>query len=198
MTGPDDMLSYVNPSIADMLGYTPTSMVGRHPVEFVTPQNEELMREQLEARRSGNPLPCEMHGVVGGRWLSLLLMPTSMHDSGGSFLGSFSIIEPIGPRKTLHDQELDLARTARRIAARGETIYSPRRSENLDLSALTTREVEIASCLVSGKRPGEVARECYISVHTVRSHLKSIYRKLGIHSQLELSARFRRRTLREP
>ena len=192
MVRPDERFSYVNPALADMLGYSRESILGLHPLDLGGPQNVEIVREQLEARRSGIGAPYQMEGFARrGSWLSLLIMPTSMHDSAGSYLGGFSVIEPIGPRKTLHDQELDLARAARGIAAQGETIYSSRRRENLDLSALSAREVEIVSRLLGGNGPSAIAGECSISVHTVRSHLKSIYRKLGVHSQLELAARFR-------
>ena len=81
-----------------------------------------------------------------------------MHDSGGSYLGGSCVVEPIGPRKGLYDQELDLARTARRSAARARTHSSSRGSENLDLSALSAREVEIASCLLTGKGPERDSR----------------------------------------
>ena len=29
----------------------------------------------------------------------------------------------------------------------------------------------------------EIARELYLSVNTVRSHVKAVYRKLGVHSR---------------
>ncbi len=190
MVGPDERLSYVNQAFADMLGYAPKSMVGLHPLEFVT-KNAEIVREQLEATRLARPIPYELHGMVGGRRLSVLVMPTAMHDSGGSYLGGFSVNEVIGPRKTLHDQELDLARTAGGIAAQAEIISSAQRRQNLDLSVLSAREVEIARFLLSGKKSTAIAGAYHISVHTVRQHLKSIYRKLGVHSQLELTTKFR-------
>ena len=50
---------------------------------------------------------------------------------------------------------------------------------------LTTREVEILRLMVAGKRPNAIAEELYLSVNTVRSHLKKILSKLGVHSSVE-------------
>jgi DNA-binding CsgD family transcriptional regulator len=54
------------------------------------------------------------------------------------------------------------------------------------LSALSKREREIAARLVAGKRATEIADEFAISAHTARNHVKAVYRKLGVHSHLEL------------
>jgi two-component system, probable response regulator PhcQ len=51
---------------------------------------------------------------------------------------------------------------------------------------LSTREREIVEAIASGKRVREVAALFSISTHTVRNHLKAIYRKLNVRSQLEL------------
>jgi DNA-binding CsgD family transcriptional regulator len=40
-----------------------------------------------------------------------------------------------------------------------------------------------------------IARQCDISVHTCRGHIKSILHKLDVHSQLEAVAEARRRGL---
>ena len=53
---------------------------------------------------------------------------------------------------------------------------------------LSSRESEIVCALVRGKHVGEIARTLSISIHTIRNHLKSVYRKLGVHSQIELLA----------
>ena len=59
------------------------------------------------------------------------------------------------------------------------------------LDALSPREREIVGAVLSGKRVSAVARTLDISPHTVRNHLKSIFRKLGVHSQVELLGRLR-------
>ena len=59
------------------------------------------------------------------------------------------------------------------------------------LDGLSPREREIVGAVVTGKRVSAVARTLDISPHTVRNHLKSIFRKLGVHSQVELLGRLR-------
>jgi len=52
---------------------------------------------------------------------------------------------------------------------------------------LTERETEIIQLLVSGKRPKEVAEILHISLYTVNTHKKNIYRKLGVNHSYELA-----------
>lgn len=54
------------------------------------------------------------------------------------------------------------------------------------LSILSEREQEVALAIGRGMRAKEIGRDFVISPHTVRNHLKAIYRKLGISSQYEL------------
>ncbi|MCX4240069.1 DNA-binding response regulator [Paraliomyxa miuraensis] len=58
--------------------------------------------------------------------------------------------------------------------------------ELVELSTLSPREREVLRGLVNHKRPMSIAKDLYISHHTVRNHLKSIFTKLGVHSQAEL------------
>jgi DNA-binding NarL/FixJ family response regulator len=51
---------------------------------------------------------------------------------------------------------------------------------------LSTRENEIVQALSSGRRVKDIAQDLVISTHTVRNHLKAIYRKLNVRSQFEL------------
>ncbi len=60
-----------------------------------------------------------------------------------------------------------------------------------DLASLTQREREILVHLAAGQRVPAIAAELHISQHTVRNHLKSIYRKLGVGNQSELIERVR-------
>ena len=54
------------------------------------------------------------------------------------------------------------------------------------LGLLSTREREILGVFSEGRDVPAIAKRCHISPHTVRNHLKSIYRKLHVHSQREL------------
>ena len=54
------------------------------------------------------------------------------------------------------------------------------------VESLTRRERDVLQLLLDGRRVSSIARSLYLSPHTVRNHLKSIFRKLGAHSQSEL------------
>jgi DNA-binding NarL/FixJ family response regulator len=52
---------------------------------------------------------------------------------------------------------------------------------------ITERELEIIQLLVNGNRPKEVAEMLHISLYTVNTHKKNIYRKLGVNHSYELA-----------
>jgi len=56
----------------------------------------------------------------------------------------------------------------------------------MQLDALTKRELEILAELMEGGRVPSIGQKLFISQHTVRNHLRSIFSKLGVHSQAEL------------
>jgi DNA-binding NarL/FixJ family response regulator len=62
---------------------------------------------------------------------------------------------------------------------------------------LSERERQIVDALLIGEDAKTAARKLAISVHTVRNHLKAIYRKLSVHSQLELVSLFSREPARK-
>ena len=53
-------------------------------------------------------------------------------------------------------------------------------------STLTNKEKEIVSCLVDGLSYKMIATEENISIETVRTHIKNIYKKLQVHSKAEV------------
>jgi NarL family two-component system response regulator LiaR len=59
-------------------------------------------------------------------------------------------------------------------------------------SMLTDREWEVLDLLTSGARTEEIARTLVLSTETVRSHLKNVYRKLGVRSRDEAAEAARR------
>src|SRR5215218_2732397 len=61
-------------------------------------------------------------------------------------------------------------------------------------SELTAREGEVLELLQDGRTNSEIAEELSIGIETVRTHARSIYRKLGVPSRRELA----RMAQREP
>ena len=56
----------------------------------------------------------------------------------------------------------------------------------MPLSELSNREIQIADLIVSGLTSPAIADQLFISLSTVKTHRKNIYKKLGIHSMIEL------------
>jgi DNA-binding NarL/FixJ family response regulator len=54
---------------------------------------------------------------------------------------------------------------------------------------LTTREKEILFALVDGLSYKKIADKYYLSVHTIRKHISSIYQKLHVHSKSQAVAK---------
>lgn len=53
-------------------------------------------------------------------------------------------------------------------------------------NGLSTREREVVDLLANGARVVSIARQLQLSPHTVRNHLKSVFRKLNVRGQHEL------------
>lgn len=71
---------------------------------------------------------------------------------------------------------LDLLRETRDVQPARDSTAGPTRLD------LTEREQDVLRCLVRGMAYKRAARQLGISVETVRSHVKSIYSKLQVHS----------------
>ena len=53
----------------------------------------------------------------------------------------------------------------------------------MSLEALTDREMEVLRLLCTEMSGPEIAKALYVSVNTVKAHLKGIYGKLDVHSR---------------
>jgi DNA-binding CsgD family transcriptional regulator len=54
-------------------------------------------------------------------------------------------------------------------------------------ASLSRREREVAQLAIRGLHDAEIAERLILSPHTVKHHLKAIYRKLGVRSRVELA-----------
>ena len=63
-----------------------------------------------------------------------------------------------------------------------------------DDHGLSARESEVLALLSEGLSNQQIADALYLNVETVRSHLKQVYSKLGVHTRTQATAR----ALRDP
>nr|WP_286793127.1 LuxR family transcriptional regulator [Microbacterium sp. UBA3394] len=74
-------------------------------------------------------------------------------------------------------------RAARELRAIGD---QPRVYGDRPLDALTAQEVNVARLVIAGATSREVGEQLFLSTRTIETHLRNIYRKLGIGSRREL------------
>jgi DNA-binding NarL/FixJ family response regulator len=97
----------------------------------------------------------------------------------------FSVLFKDGPLSEVRDALNAVDRHTRYLSQRAlETIITQQQEENTS-SVLTTTEMEIVKAIAQGKTTKEIAAERFSSIHTVTTHRKNIFRKLGINTAHE-------------
>jgi DNA-binding NarL/FixJ family response regulator len=76
---------------------------------------------------------------------------------------------------------------AKSVAAAGAGALKLRQG---DLSALTTREVQILDLICKGTQNKIIADELHLSENTVKVHVRNIYKKMNVRNRTEAASRF--------
>jgi DNA-binding NarL/FixJ family response regulator len=113
----------------------------------------------------------------------------SMHDDDTSLQRAVSLGARGFVSKSASIEEL--LEALRAVRDGGSYLSSDVASRVMDLAAgrtatsaigLTGREREILELLTTGRRPGDIADDLFLSVKTVKNHLTSVYQKLGVET----------------
>ena len=97
----------------------------------------------------------------------------------------FSVVFKDGPLSEIREAINAVNRQTRYLSQRAlETIITQQQEEETP-SILTTTEMEIVKAIAQGKTTKEIAAERFSSIHTVTTHRKNIFRKLGINTAHE-------------
>ena len=91
------------------------------------------------------------------------------------------------------DEPLKVVREALKSSSEGRRFLSQRVMEMLisegqqkvTPEVLTTTELEIVKGIAQGKTTKEIANERFSSIHTITTHRKNIFRKLGVNTAYE-------------
>ena len=98
----------------------------------------------------------------------------------------FSVVFKDGPLSEIREALNAVNRHTRYLSQRAlETIITQQQQEDETPSILTQTETEIVKAIALGKTTKEIAAERFSSIHTVTTHRKNIFRKLGINTAHE-------------
>ena len=98
-----------------------------------------------------------------------------------------SIVFKDGPLRDVRDALDAVSRLNRHISQRAlEVIINQQQEEEEQHSILTETEKEIVKAIAQGKTTKEIANERFSSVHTITTHRKNIFRKLGVNTAHEV------------
>ena len=99
----------------------------------------------------------------------------------------FSIVFKDGPLNEVREALQTVSRHQRYISQRAlEVIINQQQVEEERPSILTETETEIVRAIAQGKSTKEIANERFSSVHTITTHRKNIFRKLGVNTAHEV------------
>jgi DNA-binding CsgD family transcriptional regulator len=144
-------------------------------------QAEELLRDFWNEIADGAPLPPELKGLADGAQV------------GSPGVRRSLTMERAGERLRIEATAVGKGRTqlhlwrefpAQAVVPEGEL---PQLATAAD--GLTQREREVALLVADGLRSREVAERLGIASQTVKSHLKTIFDKLGVRNRVELARR---------
>jgi DNA-binding CsgD family transcriptional regulator len=149
-------------------------------------QAEEILRSFWTDVTDGVPLPPELRGLAEGA------------QSGSPGIRRCLTMERIGERLRIEVTAIGKGRTQLHLWREGIPTAVPSPGEPAVQPAaaadgLTQREREVALLVADGLRSREVAERLGIASQTVKSHLKTIFDKLGVRNRVELARRLEQR-----
>ena len=98
----------------------------------------------------------------------------------------FSVVFKDSPLSEIREALQSVSRHNRYLSQRAlETIIAQQQEEEKP-DILTATETEIVKAIAQGKTTKEIAAERFSSIHTVTTHRKNIFRKLGINTAHEV------------
>jgi len=97
----------------------------------------------------------------------------------------FSVVFKDGPLSEVREALNAVDRHTRYLSQRALETIITQQQEDETPSILTQTETEIVKAIALGKTTKEIAAERFSSIHTVTTHRKNIFRKLGINTAHE-------------
>ena len=97
----------------------------------------------------------------------------------------FSLVFKDGPMSEIREALQAVSRHTRYLSQRALEAIISKQQDDEKPDILTATETEIVKAIAQGKTTKEIAAERFSSIHTVTTHRKNIFRKLGINTAHE-------------
>ena len=184
----------ISDTVEQMLGYLPREVVGKPIAALVDPVDLPtlLVAAGHGLQSAGGATRRIRLRAANGRQRECRMLVTRMVGPSADALGFAFAITGHGPASGVHrnwELERALQHIAREIEATGVLAGiwgAPTTTRLSALAGLSSRELEIVTRLLAGDRVPMIAQQLFLSESTVRNHLTSVFRKLGVRSQQEL------------
>lgn len=99
-------------------------------------------------------------------------------------------VATLGADAIVYEDELDQMLAPALAALRSGLVVIPRAlNASLLRPTLSSREKQVLAMVVMGFTNGEIATKLYLAESTIKSHLSSAFRKLGVYSRKDAAAR---------
>jgi PAS domain S-box-containing protein len=200
-TDPDGDLVFVNTPMREWLGYELEEIVGRPSTDLVPEElRSQIEVERLAAQRGDIRARLVVIQRKNSTTFPAIVLPRAFFGEAGGFEGALLVVVELATIQTAKpvgnefgtDIRAELQRIAMLIQSIGLAAGTAVRRVPLEhpaLSELTERERVVLTHLLSGARVPTIAKKLFISPHTVRNHLKGVFRKVGVANQSELIER---------
>ncbi len=98
----------------------------------------------------------------------------------------FSVVFKDGALRDIRDALSAVSRHERFICQSALEVILSEQPESKEADLLTATETEIVKSIAQGKTTREIAAERFSSLHTITTHRKNIFRKLGVNTAHEV------------
>jgi LuxR family transcriptional regulator, maltose regulon positive regulatory protein len=181
------------------------TLPGGSPAHTLLQARLDLVRGRFDAVRArlGQASPVTMRDQLAGELLLARAALESGEDPGGHMMAAVGLAAPEHLVRVFLEEGPAVARLARAAAeslgtdsgsALSVALGSPspsRAAPRQPAVTMTDREQSVLRFLPSHLTNAEIARECLMSVNTVKAHLKNIYAKLGVSTRASAVERAR-------
>lgn len=175
LVDPDGRITWLNRAATNILGVNQEECL-QAPIESLLRDPELARFWESAASADGNIL--ESVSVHWPGRLELKLSATRYRDVNGDELGRALVVCDVTADRRL---QVEMSQA---VASRLLDITNEHQAPNVT-SRLTQQELRVLRLVGGGLSNDEIASQVSISASTVRSHLKSVYRKLGLGSRSE-------------